>query len=156
MVGRVFVLARALIALPFLADVVKKSIHMAAQRALFESKALPADAIVLVMAVELVFGLMLLVGWRTRLAAFVLLAWSVVQALTLNYPHFDFGFFDGRFGEVVYANFKNRGLATFFKDVTTIGSLLIWTAYAGGPGALRAAAPAARSSPAAAHRSRSS
>lgn len=32
--------------------------------------------------------------------------------------------------ELILANFKNRGAATFFKDITTIGALIILAVYA--------------------------
>ena len=42
----------------------------------------------------------------------------------------------GRITEAaVMANFKNRGAATFFKDITTIGALLVFAVH--GPGRLR-------------------
>jgi hypothetical protein len=31
---------------------------------------------------------------------------------------------------VILANFKNRGAATFFKDITTIGALMIFAVHA--------------------------
>src|SRR4029077_14376818 len=90
---RVMLLARALIAFPFLADVVKKIVHFVPQRALFEAAGLPGDSIYAVMLIELVCGLALLVGWGTRLAAIVLLVWSVVLALTIHNPHYDLAIF---------------------------------------------------------------
>lgn len=49
-------------------------------------------------------------------------------------PGYDLAFFGGDFGEVVARNFFNRGAATFFKDVTTIGALSILIVH--GPGAI--------------------
>ena len=69
LIERTMLIGRALIALPFLADVVKKLVHFGPQRALLESKGIPGDTIVVIMLVELVFGLAILVGWRTRIAA---------------------------------------------------------------------------------------
>ncbi|MDB5874793.1 MAG: DoxX family protein [Ramlibacter sp.] len=133
-IDRVSLIARALIALPFLADVVKKLVHMAAQRALFESKVIPGDAIYLVMLVELVFGLMLLLGYHTRLAATVLMLWAVILAGVIHYPGYDLAIFNGQFAEAMLKNFLNRNAASFFKDITTIASLLILMVY--GPGAI--------------------
>ena len=87
-----------------------------------------------VMLVELVAGLALVVGWSTRQAAFVLLAWSVVLAVTIHNPGYDFAIFGSDFGAVMTKNFLNRGAATFFKDVTMIGALCVLIVY--GPGAL--------------------
>jgi len=126
--------ARALIAFPFLADVAKKIVHFVPQRALLETTGMPGDAIYVVMLVELVCGLALLVGWGTRPAAIVLLAWSVVLALTIHNPRYDLAIFGGDLGSVMVKNFFNRGAATFFKDVTTIGALCALIVY--GPGAL--------------------
>ena len=134
LVDRVMLVARLLIAFPFLADVVKKVIYLAPQRAMFVKAGLPGDAIYVVMLIELVCGLAVLLGWRTRLAAMVLLAWSVVLAVTIHNPGYDFAFFGGDFGGVMAKNFFNRGAATFFKDVTTIGALCILIVY--GPGAI--------------------
>ena len=38
--------------------------------------------------------------------------------------------FNDRFHPLMLANFKNRGAATFFKDITTIGALLILAVHA--------------------------
>jgi uncharacterized membrane protein YphA (DoxX/SURF4 family) len=43
--------------------------------------------------------------------------------------------FNDRFHELMLANFKNRGAATFFKDITTMGALLLFAVH--GPGRLR-------------------
>lgn len=47
-IDRVYLSADALIALPFLADVAKKALDMAAQRTLFASTGIPGDAIYVV------------------------------------------------------------------------------------------------------------
>ena len=144
LINRLMLAARALIAFPFLADVVKKVVHFGPQRALLEKYGIPGDAIYLVMLVELVFGLAVLVGYRTRLAAAVLLAWAVVLGFVIHYPGYDFSLATRTFGEMVAANFYNRGAATFFKDITTIGALLVLMVT--GPGAIAYEAPQARSS----------
>jgi putative oxidoreductase len=118
-------IGRALIALPFLADVGKKLVHFGPQRALLESKGIPGDTIVLIMLVEVVFGLAILVGWRTRIAAAVLIALAIFNGFILHFPDYDFAVFNDRFHELMLANFKNRGAATFFKDITTVGALMI-------------------------------
>lgn len=143
LIDRVMLLARALIAFPFLADVVKKIVHFVPQRAMFETAGLPGDAIYVVMLIELVGGLALLVGWGNRPAAIVLLAWSCVLALTIHNPHYDLAIFGGDFGLVMTKNFANRGAATFFKDVTTVGALCVLIVY--GPGALSRSAKEALS-----------
>jgi len=125
LIERTMLIGRALIALPFLADVVKKLVHFAPQRALLESKGFPGDTIAVIMLIELVFGLAVLVGWRTRIAATVLIALAIFNGIVLHFPDYVFTVFNDRFHELMLANFKNRGAATFFKDITTIGALMI-------------------------------
>ena len=142
LIDRIMLVARVLIAFPFLADVVKKIVLFAPQRALFEAVDLPGDAIYAVMLIELVCGLALVVGWGTRPAAIMLLAWSCVLALTIHNPHYDLAIFGGDLGSVIAKNFANRGAATFFKDVTTVGALCVLIVY--GPGVLSRDARSAR------------
>jgi uncharacterized membrane protein YphA (DoxX/SURF4 family) len=104
---------------------VKKLAHFGPQRALLESKGIPGDTIAAIMLVELVFGLAILVGWRTRIAAAVLIALVIFNGFTLHFPDYVFAVFNDRFHELKLANFKNCGAATFFKDITTIGALMI-------------------------------
>jgi putative oxidoreductase len=134
LISRVMLIARVLIAFPFLGDVVKKCIFFAPQRAMFEAAGLSGEAMYLFMAIELICGIAVLIGHRTRLAAIVLMALVVFTALVFHNPKYDFGFFGGDFASVVSKNFFNRGAATFFKDVTTLGALL--TLAACGPGRL--------------------
>jgi putative oxidoreductase len=130
LIDRVMLMARLLIAFPFVADVVKKIVFFGPQHAMFMAAGLPGDAIYLVMLVELVCGLALAVGWGVRPAAIVLLAWSVVLGVTIHNPGYDFAIFDSDFAAVMTRNFLDRGAATFFKDVTTVGALCVLIAYA--------------------------
>jgi putative oxidoreductase len=131
LIDRLVLIGRALIALPFVADVVKKLVHFGPERALLESKGIPGDAIAIIMLVEVVFGLALLIGWRTRIAATVLIALAIFNGFILHYPNYVFAVFNDRFHELMLANFKNRGAATFFKDITTIGALVILAVHGG-------------------------
>ena len=124
--------ARMLIALPFLADVVKKVIHLGSERALFEASGLPGDGVYVVMFLELVCGVMVLLGVRVRMAAIVLLAWAVILGVVIHNPRYNFNIFGGEFAAVMMKNFLNRGAATFFKDVTTVGALLMLFVYGAG------------------------
>ena len=133
-IERAIPVGRALIALPFLADAAKKLVHFGPQRALLESKGIPGDTIAVIMLIEVVFGLALLVGWRTRIAAAVLIALAMFNGFVLHWPNYAFAVFNDRFNELMLANFKNRGAATFFKDITTIGALLILAVHARTPG----------------------
>src|SRR5262249_41941292 len=129
LVDRAMLAARLLIAFPFVADAVKKIVFFGPQRAMFMAAGLPGDAIYLVMAVELVCGLALAVGWGLRPAAIVLLAWSVVLGVTIHNPGYDFAIFSSDFAAAMTRNFLNRGAATFFKDVTTVGALCVLIAH---------------------------
>jgi uncharacterized membrane protein YphA (DoxX/SURF4 family) len=77
------------------------------------------------MVIELIFGLAILVGWRTRIVAAALIALAIFNGFILHFPDYVFAVFNDRFHELMLANFKNRGAATFFKDITTIGALMI-------------------------------
>jgi uncharacterized membrane protein YphA (DoxX/SURF4 family) len=81
------------------------------------------------MLIEVVFGLAILVGWRTRIAAGVLIALAIFNGFILHFPDYVFAVFNDRFHELMLVNFKNRGAATFFKDITTIGALIIFASY---------------------------
>ena len=125
LIERTMLIARALIALPFLADVVKKLVQFGPERAVFESKGIPGDTIVVVMLIEAVFGLAILVGGRTRIAVVALIALVIFNGFILHFPDYVFAVFNERFHVLMLANFKSRGAATFFKDITTIGALMI-------------------------------
>lgn len=76
----------------------------------------PGTAVYLKLAIELLGGLAILVGWQTRLAALVLIVFMVVATL---FAHLNFA--DG--------NQMNH----FLKNVAIIGGLL--ALYVSGPGA---------------------
>jgi putative oxidoreductase len=123
-------IGRSLIALPFLADVVKKLVHYGPERALLESKGISGDTITVIMLIEVVFGLAILVGWRTRIAAAGLIVLAIFNGFILHFPDYVYAVFNDHFHELMLANFKNRGAATFFKDITTIGALMIFAVHA--------------------------
>jgi putative oxidoreductase len=89
-----------------------------------QAKGLPAPSVLAVAAaaVEIVGGLMIIVGWKTRLAAIVLAAFTAVAATVFH----DFWTLSGReqINQMLHA----------FKNVSMIGGLLIL--YAAGPGPL--------------------
>jgi putative oxidoreductase len=125
LVARAIVLARALIAFPFLADVAKKLLHMGPENALFEAHHVPGAVLYLVMLIELVGGLAVLFGYRTKAAAAMLLAWSLFLALVLHWPPF---------ADTLAATYKIAGrgpFVSFMKDVTTWAALLILLAWPG-------------------------
>jgi hypothetical protein len=63
----------------------------------------------------------------------VFIALAIFNGFILHYPGYVFAVFNDRFHELMLANFRNRGAATFFKDITTIGALLIFAAHARTP-----------------------
>ena len=85
------------------------------------------------MLIEVMFGLAILVGWCTRIAVAVLIALAIFNGFILHFPDYVFAVFNDRFHELMLANFKNRGAATFFKDITTIGALMILAVHARTP-----------------------
>lgn len=129
---RAMVFARVLIAFPFLADVVKKLLHMEPERALLAAHGIPAGGMYLVMLLELVLGIALVVGYKTRYAAVGLLLWCVVLGLAVHYPGYQLVSDTKTFRELVVINFNNRGAPSFFKDITTGAALLVLIVY--GPG----------------------
>ena len=102
------------------------------QRALLEKYGMPGDAIYIVMLIELVCGLAVLVGYRTRLAALILLGWTLVLGLVVHNPGYEFSTAGKSLSDVVAINFYNRAAATFFKDITTTGALLTLMVYGSG------------------------
>ncbi len=144
-VGRLLLFGRALIALPFLADAVKKIIYLPQQMAFFETGHLPGGTVYLVIAAEAIFGLGLLVGYRARLCAAVLFIWALVLGFVLHNP--DLGLFSGNFNTFVYNLFeRNAGnLMSFEKDIGSLGALLMVMICGPGPVSLDAMTGVARS-----------
>jgi putative oxidoreductase len=99
MIERIMLIGRSLIALPFLADLVKKLVHFGPERALLEGKGIPGDSIAVIMLIEAVFGLAILVGWRIRIAAAVLIALVIFNGFVLHFPDYVFAVFNDRFHE---------------------------------------------------------
>jgi putative oxidoreductase len=128
---RVLLLGRALIALPFLADVPKKFLFQAKESALLTAGGLPIQTLYLVVIAEAVFGLMLLVGYRTTIAATGLLIWALVLAFVFHNPGPQIGVGTKDIVSVIEAMFASgSGLLTSFgKDLGTIGGLVLLLVY---------------------------
>jgi putative oxidoreductase len=131
---RVMVLARVLIAFPFLGDVVKKLLHLEAEAVLLAAHGIPVAGMYAVMLLELLLGLAVVAGYRTRFAALGLIAWCAVLGLAVHYPGYQLVSDTLSFGELVWINFNNLGAPTFFKDITTGAALLVLFVF--GPGKL--------------------
>jgi putative oxidoreductase len=124
--------ARVLIATPFLADAVKRIIYTDQGQAFFVG--IPPSFIYGLIIVEGVGGLMLLVGYRSELAAAILLVLSLVLAFVLHNPAPFLGLNTDNFSTFVYNLFQKNGgpLSSFYKDVAVTGALMMLVVY--GPG----------------------
>ena len=116
------VLARIFIAALFLVAGARKFLTYAATAGYFAKLGFPApDAVaVLAIAIELGAGLMLLAGWRTRWAAWLLVVFVVVATAMAH-----------RFWQVEPAQFANQ-LNHFLKNSAIIGGLIFVATF--GPG----------------------
>ncbi len=134
LIDRLLVFGRVLMALPFLADAVKKVLYLDAQQALLTSVGLPASLIYVLIVGQFVFGLMLLVGYRTTLAASMLLAWSLVLGFKIHGIGTFLGIYTEGYSTILYNWFQKNGgtLSSFYKDIEVVGALLMVIVF--GPG----------------------
>jgi putative oxidoreductase len=131
---RLILFGRALIATPFLADAVKKIIYTGQSQAFLQAGGIPPSFIYGLIVIECVGGVMLLIGYRTKLAAAILLVWSLVLAFILHNPGAFLGLYTENFPTFVYNLFQKNGgtLSSFYKDVAVTGALMMLIVY--GPG----------------------
>jgi putative oxidoreductase len=117
-------IARVLLAALFLVSGIRSLVSVAGTTGYFARLGVPMPGIAtwVVIGVEIVGAIMLIVGWRTRLAAWGLAAF-VVAATYLGHP-----FWAVDSGQ--YANQLNH----FLKNLALIGGLLLVAAH--GPGRL--------------------
>lgn len=129
---RVALFARILIASPFLGDVVKKLVHFSEQRALLETGGLPGSSIYLVVLAELICGIAILIGYRSAIAAAVLIVIAFIAGFFLHNPNIGVlsADFTAIFNKIFVVNGGN--MMTFEKDIGTIGALLMIILH--GPG----------------------
>jgi len=115
-------LARIFIAALFLVAGVRKLLTYAATAGYFAKLGFPAPEVlaVVAIAIELGAGLMLLAGWRTRWAAWLLVVFIVVATAMAH-----------RFWQVEPAQFGNQ-LNHFLKNSAIIGGLIFVATF--GPG----------------------
>lgn len=115
-------LARLFIAALFVVAGARKLLTYAATAGYFAKLGFPAPdvAAVVAIAIEIGAGLMLLAGWRTRWAAWLLVAFVVVATAMAH-----------RFWQVEPAQFANQ-LNHFLKNMAVIGGLIFVATF--GPG----------------------
>lgn len=116
---------RVLIAAVFLPSGVAKTAEFAGITAFIASKGLPLPELCAAgaIAIELVCGLALVLGWKVRAAAFALMAFTLVASLVFH---------------AFWAMPAAQAVANqhaFFKNIAIIGGLLLLVAS--GPGRLR-------------------
>ncbi|MGB5291559.1 MAG: DoxX family protein, partial [Lysobacterales bacterium] len=80
--------ARILLSLIFVTSGISKISGYAATQGYMEAMGVPGMLLPLVIAVELLGGLAVILGWHTRIAAFLLAGFSLLSALLF---HADFG-----------------------------------------------------------------
>ncbi|MDX1527093.1 MAG: DoxX family protein [Gammaproteobacteria bacterium] len=110
-------LGRILIAAIFVNSGVNKIFGYAGTQGYMESQGVPGELLPLVILVEVVGGLAVVVGWQTRIAAFLLAGFTLLSALLF---HLDF---DNQMQTIM-----------FMKNVAIAGGFLFLVAH--GPGAL--------------------
>ena len=115
-------LARVFIAALFLVAGTRKLLAYAATAGYFAKLGFPAPEALAVLAIviELGAGLMLLAGWRTRWAAWLLVVFVVVATAMAH-----------RFWQVEPAQFANQ-LNHFLKNIAIVGGLIFVATF--GPG----------------------
>lgn len=107
---------RSLLALIFIMAGANKIFTYAATQAYMESMGVSGELLPLVIATELLGGLAIVLGWNTRIAAFLLAGFSVLAAV---FFHADFG--------------DQTQMILFMKNLAMAGGFLILVHH--GPGA---------------------
>jgi len=108
-VGRIF------ISFIFLYTGLGKITGYAGTQAYMEAMGVPGALLPLVIAVEVLGGLAVLLGWHTRVAAFLLAGFSLLSAL------------------LFHANFADQGqMINFMKNVSIAGGFLLIVAHGAG------------------------
>ena len=112
-------IGRVLLALIFVTSGLGKITGYAATQGYMEAMGVPGILLPLVIVLEAAGGIAVIVGWKTRLAAFGLAAFSVVSALLF---HADFG--------------DQMQMIMFMKNIAIAGGLLLLVAQGAGSYAL--------------------
>lgn len=127
-VDKLMAFGRALIALPFLAAAIRSGMYPA-----YDADAGRA-ASYLPTIIAGVGGLMLLAGYRARIAATVLMVWSLAWGFGPHSPLSFLGIGTEHLSTVIYNLFQKNGgpLSSFFKDISVAGALLMLVVYGSG------------------------
>src|SRR5262247_132161 len=112
---------RALLAAIFLHEAVSKLTAYSGALAYMRAFGVPGELLPFAIAVELSCGLLILLGYQTRVAALILAGFCIVAAVL----------FHTRFGD------RNQ-LLHFEKDLTIAGGLIVLFAHGAGPWSLDA------------------
>ena len=110
-------LGRLLIAAIFVNSGINKIFGYAGTQSYMESQGVPGELLPLVILVEVVAGLAVVIGWQTRVAAFLLAGFTLLSALLF---HLDFD--------------NQMQTIQFMKNLAIAGGFLVLVAH--GPGAL--------------------
>jgi len=107
---------RVLIALIFVLSGINKLGSFAGTQAYMESSGVPGMLLPVVIALELLGGLAIILGWHTRLAAFLLAGFTLLSGIL----------FHGNFGDQMQ-------MIMFMKNVAIAGGFLMIVALGAGP-----------------------
>jgi len=107
---------RVLIALIFVMSGISKLGSFAGTQAYMESAGVPGMLLPVVIALELLGGLAIILGWHTRLAAFLLAGFTLLSGIL----------FHGNFGDQMQ-------MIMFMKNVAIAGGFLMIVALGAGP-----------------------
>ncbi len=107
---------RILISLIFVTSGISKLGNFAGTQGYMESAGVPGMLLPIVIAVELLGGLAIILGWHTRIAAFLLAGFSMVSAVLF---HADFG--------------DQMQMIMFMKNLALAGGFLMIVALGAGP-----------------------
>jgi len=108
-------IGRVLLALIFFIAGINKIFSYAGTQAHMEAFNTPGELLPLVIIIEVVAGLAVIIGWKTRLAALILAGFSLLSAL------------------IFHADFSNQmQFIMFMKNIGLAGGLLLLVAHGAG------------------------
>ena len=110
---------RVLISLIFIVSGFNKIANFAGTQGFMESVGVPGQLLPLAIALELLGGLAVVLGWHTRLAAFLLAGFSLLSGIV----------FHSNFGDQIQ-------MIMFMKNVALAGGFLMIVSHGAGPYAL--------------------
>lgn len=108
--------ARILLAAQFLISGLRKIGEYSATAGYMDSAGVPGELLPIVIALEIVGALALIVGWKTRLASFLLAGFTLLA------------------GAIFHGNLADQqNFVHFFKNVSIAGGFLLLIVYGAGP-----------------------